>query len=89
MMHNDFCDTPMLESGIVKIVDKKYPPYDFTDLLLVSNGLFIKFISGFDLPKGQAPEPFLNTELDEKSLSKYTAEEIVDSNKSASQREKN
>jgi len=46
-MHNDFSDVPILDPGVAKMVDKKYPPYDFTDLLLISNGLFIKFIKSY------------------------------------------
>jgi len=69
MKHQDFCDVPMLDACTSKMVDEKYPPYDFTDLLLVSNGLFLQFINRIDKKEGL--EPFCSTEKDEISLKKY------------------
>jgi len=75
------------------MVDEKYPPYDFTDLLLISNGLFLQFINQIDKKEGL--EPFCSTEKDEASLKKYlefqgelTREEKIEIRESASGRAK-
>ena len=52
MTHSDFTDIPMLDAGSAQMVEKTFAPWDFTDLLLISNGLFCKFIDRIDKHDG-------------------------------------
>jgi hypothetical protein len=64
--HLDFDDTPLVSPLICKAFHGNWPQEDISGHLLISNGLFMRFINVIDQAEGK--QPFCDTSKDDASI---------------------